>query len=61
MAYLCRILVPRPGIEPEPLAMTVQGPNPWTTREFPRTSFFLDRVILSRYYCYGLEDNILKY
>ena len=29
-----RILVPRPGIEPLPLAVKVQSPNRWTTREF---------------------------
>ena len=28
------ILVPRPGIEPVPLAMKVPSPNYWTAREF---------------------------
>ena len=28
----CRILVPQPGIEPTPLAVRVQSPNHWTTR-----------------------------
>ena len=31
----CRILVPRPGIEPRPTAVKVLSPNHWTTREFP--------------------------
>ena len=30
----CRILVPCPGIEPEPLAVKVGSPNHWTTRDF---------------------------
>ena len=30
---VCGILVPRPGIEPRPLAVRVQNPNHWTTRE----------------------------
>ena len=29
------ILVPQPGIEPRPLAVTAQIPTHWTTREFP--------------------------
>ena len=28
-------LVPRPGIEPGPLAVRAQCPNHWTAREFP--------------------------
>ena len=28
-------LVPQPGIEPVPLAVRAQSPNPWATREFP--------------------------
>ena len=35
-----RILVPWPGIEPRPPAVKAQGPNHWTTREFPRVVFF---------------------
>ena len=31
----CRILVPWPGVEPSPLAVKVQSPNHWTTRELP--------------------------
>ena len=31
----CRILVPQPGIEPEPPAMEVWSPNCCTTKEFP--------------------------
>ena len=32
----CRILVPPPGINPEPPAVEVQSPNHWTSREFPQ-------------------------
>ena len=32
----CRILVPQTGVKPRPLAVKVESPNPWTTREFPR-------------------------
>ena len=32
----CGILVPRPGIEPRPMAVKALSPNRWTTREFPR-------------------------
>ena len=32
---LCGILVPRPGIEPAPLAVKARSPNHWTTREVP--------------------------
>ena len=31
----CRILVPRPGIEPTPPAVEVRSLNHWTAREFP--------------------------
>ena len=31
----CEILVPRPGIEPRPLAVRLWSPNHWTAREFP--------------------------
>ena len=37
----CRILVPRPGIEPGPSAVKVPSLNHWTAREFP-VSFFLN-------------------
>ena len=30
----CGLLVPRPGVEPIPSAVKVQGPNPWTTSDF---------------------------
>ena len=33
------ILVPRPGIEPRPLAVKVRNPNHWTAREFPWPMF----------------------
>ena len=35
----CEILVPRPRIEPTALAVKVQSPNHWTTREFPLQAF----------------------
>ena len=35
------ILAPKPGIEPVPLAVGVQSPNHWTTREFPMPGYFL--------------------
>ena len=35
----CAMLIPQPGIEPMPLAVKVQGPNHWTTREFPFGNF----------------------
>ena len=31
----CRILVPRPGIEPGPTAVEARSPNHWTDGEFP--------------------------
>ena len=34
----CRILVPRPGIEPGPPAVEAPSPNHWTAREFPLLS-----------------------
>ena len=30
----CRIIIPRPGIEPVPSAVKAQSPNHWTAREF---------------------------
>ena len=41
----CGILLPRPGIEPQPSAVKAWSPNHWTTREFPVccfTYFFKD-------------------
>ena len=35
----CGILVPRPGIEPGPLAVAARSLNHWTDREFPVYSF----------------------
>ena len=32
----CRILLPRPGIEPVPLVLEAQSLNHWTTREVPQ-------------------------
>ena len=31
----CRILVPRPGIEPAPSTVKAWSPDHWTAREFP--------------------------
>ena len=39
------ILVPWPGIEPGPLAVTRQSPNHWTAREFPRLATSGGQVI----------------
>ena len=35
------ILVPRPGMEPRPLTVKAQSPNPWTAREFPPCFIFI--------------------
>ena len=35
----CRILVPRPGIEPTPPAVEAWSLNHWTTREVPYLVF----------------------
>ena len=37
----CRILVPRPGIEPVPHAVEARSPNHWTAREVPIYTFFV--------------------
>ena len=37
----CRILVPRPGIEPTPPAVEAQNLHHWTTREVPSNGFLL--------------------
>ena len=34
------VLVPQPGIGPEPLRLEVQIPNDWTTEEVPVCYFF---------------------
>ena len=36
----CRILVPRPGTEPRPVAVKAPSPNHWTAREIPRNCSF---------------------
>ena len=33
----CGILVPQPGVEPTPLVVKAQSPNPWIAREFPHS------------------------
>ena len=45
------ILVPWPGIEPMALAVEVQSPNHWTTREVPVFILFIDIV----YICFSYE------
>lgn len=36
----CRILVLRPGIKPEPLAVEVRSLNRWSSREVPLHNFY---------------------
>ena len=43
----CGILVPRPGIEPRPLAVRAQSPNHWTARVFPHRWCFLSNLKIS--------------
>ena len=38
--WACRIPVPGPGIEPEPLAVRARSPNHWTPREAPALHIF---------------------
>ena len=40
LVTVCRILVPRPRIEPMPLALEVWNLNPWTTKEVPNSAAF---------------------
>ena len=43
----CGIVVPRPGIEPTPLAVEAQSLNHWTAREVPDLhSFYLMSIFL---------------
>ena len=35
----CGIFVPRPGIEPRPMAVKASSPNHWTAREFQRIPY----------------------
>ena len=46
----CRILVPRPGIEPMPPAVEAQSPNHWTAREVPVLRYFYEDAFLSAPY-----------
>ena len=39
----CGILVPWPGIKPEPLAVEAWSPNHWTAREFPPGSLIISQ------------------
>ena len=36
----CEVLVPQPGIESGPLAVTVPSPNHWTASRFPKWMFY---------------------
>ena len=48
LAAPCRILAPGPGIEPVLPSMEAQNPNHWTTREFPKTTFFYKKKKMER-------------
>ena len=52
----CGILVPRPGIEPVPLAVEAWSLNHWTTREVPAHCF--PRLINLRF-CSGIYSNYI--
>ena len=43
----CRILLPRPGMEPTPPAVEGRSLNHWTTREVPRHLYFFPCVCLA--------------
>ena len=51
----CGILVPQPGIEPEPLALEVPSLNPWTARKVPMAGFLTsDFLILKVVFNHGI-------
>ena len=43
----CRILAPRPGVEPRPVALEAQSCNYWTTREVPQNPCLFNMKKLS--------------
>ena len=45
LGVACMILVPQPGIKSVSLALKVQHPNYWTTREFTVMSFFFFKFL----------------
>ena len=45
----CRILVPRPGIEPVPSAVKALSPNHWTARKFPTETVSITIITYSLY------------
>ena len=47
----CGILVPEPGMEPEPLAVRPQSPNHWTAREFLLFHFLCENIFTFRSTC----------
>ena len=59
MAMLCgcRILAPRPEIEPGPSAVKMRNPNQWTCRGFPRLSELLIICFLWTWTCNILIRN----
>ena len=40
----CRILVPRPGINPVPPALEARSLNHWTAREVPMVAFIINKA-----------------
>ena len=54
----CRILVPRQGIEPTPLAVRVRCPNHWTARGFPLIIFrnWRQLLLISFFQCFYFLD-----
>ena len=52
----CRILVPRPGIEPAPPAVEAQHLNHWTTREVPDLGF--KRITLAVLFMTGCRASV---
>ena len=47
----CGILVPGPGMEPEPLAVRPHSPNHWTAREFLLFHFLCENIFTFRSTC----------
>lgn len=47
----CGILVPGPGMEPEPLAVRPQSPIHWTAREFLLFHFLCENIFTFKHMC----------
>ena len=56
----CRILVPRPGIEPLPPPLGAQSLNHWTAWEVPNPTIFLMYVLLDSTDMMSMTNYILK-